>query len=316
MTDSTFTVRPARLDDAAAISDLYRTLIPAWQRWDTAGHVEDVPYDALTIYERWLHGGSWMSIETAAIHLSHLLRGAGLPLVAESEGRIVGYAELYAGLEAEPYGDHLHLGHCTLAADAPQDTLEDALLAGALAAARARRCVRFTANAVAGDGADRYARSGLTPLTRIQRYTLAAKSGQGFYKAVEHTNESAAQIGRWFMPVGRVGSARQQWEMLWPRTLDAIPEIRDRRIHRLHFSASGQEALVHCQPQLYAPRNAELSLWSPKPLTPQLLTALRDWSHREGYRTLVLSVTPEAATVLGAEAERDGYYVDVFSSSL
>lgn len=317
MTETTITVRPARLDDAAAISGLYRSYIPAWQRLDASGRVEDVPYESLTIYERWLHGGPWMSIETAAIHLSHLLRGAGLPLVVDFGGAVAAYAELYAGLEAEPYGDHLHLGHRVVAPDVPPAALEDALLQGALAVGRARRCMRFTANVVAGDGAgDLYGQHGLTPLTRIQRYTLPAKSGQGFYKAVEHPNENAAQIGRWFMPVGRVGSARQQWEMLWPRTLDAIPEIRDRRVQRLHFSASGQEALVYCQPQLYAPRSAELSLWSPKPLTPQLLTALRDWTHREGYRTLVLTAGPETAGVLGGEAESDGFYLDVYSVTL
>jgi len=47
-------------------------------------------------------------------------------------------------------------------------------------------------------------------------------------------------------------------------------------------------------------------------LTAQLLTALRDWTHREGYRTLIMSVNDETVKVLGTEAEADGYYEDVY----
>lgn len=115
------------------------------------------------------------------------------------------------------------------------------------------------------------------------------------------------------MSVGRLGSSRQQWETLWPQTWYAIAEMRERRTHRLNFSASGQEALIFCQQQLYNSRAVEVYMWSPKPLTTQLLTALRDWTHREGYRTLVLCVNDDIAKVLGNEAEADGYYEDVYA---
>src|SRR5690606_359675 len=152
-----------------------------------------------------------------------------------------------------------------------------------------------------------YRRHGMLPVSRVGRMTLTAKSGQGFYKVVEHPNPDPEQIADWFMPVGRLGSARQQWETLWPRTWNALPEIAARRTHRVRLSAAGQEALLCCQQGLYVPRNADIYLWSPKPLTSQMLTALRDWTHSEGYRTLVFVVTDETAKVLGAEAEPDGY---------
>lgn len=309
-------VRAATLDDTQAVSLLFRSRITTWQRMDTNGRVEDMNYDALTIYERWQHGGPWMSVETAAIHLSHLLQGAGMPLVAEVGGRVQAYAEAYHGIEPQPFGDHLHLGEWIT--DTQGDaSLEDAILTALKEQAQQLRCQRLTANAVASDSDAQalYTRHGMQPLVRIKRYSLPAKSGQGFYRSVEHLNANPAQISDWFMPVGRLGSARQQWETLWPGTWNAIAEIRSRRVHRLHFSASGQEALIYCQQQLYAPRNADLYLWSPKPLTPQLLTALRDWTHREGYRTLVLAVNDDMAKVLGPEAEPDGYYVDVYGVS-
>jgi GNAT superfamily N-acetyltransferase len=308
-------VRSAALDDTLAISALWRSHITIWQRVNSEGKVEDVAYDALTIYERWLHGGPWMSVETAAIHLSHLLRGAGIPLVVESSGQVVAYAEAYHGVEPAPFGDHLHLAHLVVHPEHAQDGLEDALLADLMEQARLYKCQRLTANCVGSDpdASARYERHGMQTVGRWSRLTLPAKSGQGFYKVVEHFNANPVQISDWFMPVGRLGSARQQWETLWPRTWNALPEIAVRRTHRVHFSASGQEAYLCCQQGLYAPRNADIYLWSPKPLTSQMLTALRDWTHREGYRTLVMFVSEETATTLGTEAEADGYYQDVFA---
>ncbi len=307
-------IRGATLDDTQAISALFRTHISVWQRLNSAGTVEDVAYESLTIYERWLHGGPWMSVETASIHLSHLLRGAGIPLVAEVEGQIAAYAEVYRGTEPEPFGSHYHLAQIIVHPDFGNQGIQDLVLNDLLEQARIARVSRVTANGIAGDVQTQslYARHGLTVLSRVSRFSLPAKSGQGFYKVVEHLNDNAQQINNWFMPVGRLGSARQQWETFWPQTWYAISEIRERRTHRLNFSASGQEALIYCQQQLYAPRNVEVYMWSPKPLTAQLLTALRDWTHREGYRTLILGVNDDNAKVLGTEAEADGYYEDVY----
>jgi hypothetical protein len=69
----TVEVRQAGLDDTGAITALFGARIPIWQRINKQGQVEDVPYAQLTIYERWLHGGPWMSIETCAVLLNHLL---------------------------------------------------------------------------------------------------------------------------------------------------------------------------------------------------------------------------------------------------
>ncbi|MCA0457284.1 MAG: GNAT family N-acetyltransferase [Chloroflexi bacterium] len=311
-------MRGAVLDDTQAISTLFRNQISVWQRFSASGRVEDVPYEALTIYERWLHGGPWMSVETAAIHLSHLLRGAGIPLVVEAEGKIAAYAEAYRGVEPEPYGSHIHVAQIMVHPDFSYAGLQDLILNDVMEQARIARLSRVTANCLASDSQTQslYTQHGMTPISRIRRYNLPAKSGQGFYKVVEHPADNPQQINNWFMPVGRLGSSHQQWETFWPQTWHAIAEIRERRTHRLQFSASGQEALIYCQQQLYNPRAVEVFMWSPKPLTTQLLTALRDWTHREGYRTLVLSVNDDTAKVFGTEAEADGYFEDVYGVSI
>lgn len=313
-------IRPAQLDDTQAISALFRQRIMVWQRLNAAGRPEDVDYAGLTIYERWLHGGPWMSIETAAIHLSRLLCGAGLAFVICYAEQPVAYAEVYHGQEPEPFGNHLHIGEFVVHPDFADQTpaMETALMQQLAADARPLKATRVSINGLAHD-ADSQAflsRFGLTPIQTIKRFTLSAKSGQGFYRVTDHAAEGAGQIQQWFMPIGRLNSARQQWETLFPRTWQAIPEMKQRQAHRLHITAAGQEALVFAQPPLYLPRSVELYLWSPKPLTSQMMTALRDWAHRENYRSLILPVSEASVPVLGNEAEWDGYTLTVYGAGL
>ncbi len=310
-------VRLASLDDTQSISALFRARVTRWQRLNAAGQVEDVPYESLSIYERWLHGGPWMSVETAALHLSHLLRGAGLPIVALVDGRIGGYVEAFHGLEPEPFGSHLHIVGLTLRPDCEPEALADALLTYSLEQARQADCARLTTAVVPHDdfACRLYERQGLARLARVVRVSLPARTGQVFYRAAEHLSANPTQISGWHMPVGRLTSARHQWETLWPRTWHAIPELRARRAHRLKFSVAGQEALVYCEQQLYAPRSADVACWSPKPLSTQVLTALRDWAHHEGYRTLVMVTAQEVASLLGPDAEPDGFVQDIYAAA-
>ncbi|MFO7323516.1 MAG: GNAT family N-acetyltransferase [Chloroflexota bacterium] len=306
-------VRQATLDDTQAISALFRSQIQVWQRFDAEGRVQDVEYHQLTIYERWLHGGPWMSVETAAIQLCQLLIGAGIPLVATLGDEVVGYAEAYHGHEPPPFGDHLHVAYLIVAPDFVGRGAEDALMGALRERAKTLKAKTLTVSRV-GDATatvqlqDHF---DFEPLCRVQRMSLPARTGQIFYRATEHTNADAAQIRGWGMPVGRMTSARQEWEHLWPPTWETIPELRNQRTHRLHVSAAGQEAFVCFRQQLYDPRSVDIYCWSPKPLTNQLVSALRDWAHREGYRNLYWVVADDTVKTLGPEAELSGYSVEI-----
>ena len=308
-------VRQAALDDTEAISRLFRARIPTWQRFNEGGQVVDVPYQDLTIYERWLHGGPWMSVETGALQLSHLLCGAGLPLVALRDDKVVAYAEAYRSIEAPPFGHHLNLAHMMIDQRYLQSGVDDAMIVNLIEAARALKCERFAVSCVVNDTESIafYQEHGLGPLARSQRLSLSAKTGQIFYRAVEHNDASASQIREWYMPVGRETSARHQWETLWPHMWDSLPEIRRQRTHRLHFSTAGQEAFICVQQQMYDARTANVYCWSPKPLTGSLLTSVRDWAHREGYRTLVMIVMEDTVKLFGADADSDGFYQEIYA---
>ncbi|HLU12077.1 MAG TPA: hypothetical protein VK003_20545 [Oceanobacillus sp.] len=303
-------IRQAALDDTEAISARFRAEIGVWQRLNEQGRVEDVPYEALSVYERWLHGGAWMSVETGAIFLNHLLLGAGLPLVAVQDGQVVGYAEVYHNVEGEPFGAHLHVAHLLADDEATADMLLDAVID----AGKTRKCQYVTFGQPLVETAAR--RYELTTLACLRRYSLPARTGQVFYRAVDHVDANPAQIEGWSMPVGRMTSARHQWEILFPGIFETIPEMHQRKTHRLRFTAGVQDAFVVCKQQLYDPRSADFFIWTLKGLAPGTITALRDWAHREGYRTLWMPTLENAENALGPEAESDVFTLETHAISL
>lgn len=310
-------IRLAGLDDTATISELARAEIGVWQRLDARGQVQDMDYNALSVYERWLHGGAWMSLETSAIYLGHLLRGAGIPTVASVDGHIVGYAESYMGQEPAPFGRHVHIAHINSPDDA-DGAIRRALIDDVAERARAAGAQRLTVGVSSHDtdAIAFYQSCAMTLLSQVGRYTVSAATGQSFYRATEHLDPSPVQIKGWQMSIGRQQSARYHWETLWPRLWEIIPEIAQRRTHRLHVTASAQEAFVWCQQHLYDPRSADVSCWSPKPMGSQLLTAVRDWAHREGYRTLVLFVSEATTRLFGDGVEAPPYHHLIYARDI
>lgn len=304
-------VRQALLDDTAAISGLFRAQIPTWQRLTAEGGVETVAYDHLTVYERWTHGGPWMSLETAAVALARLLHGVGLALVVEREdGAIVGYLEAYPGYEPTPFGAHLHLAHVVSHPDDPDsDAITDALLARAGEVAAHLPDKRLTVSLAAdmGDDAQFYRARGFAPLASVRRYVLSAKAGQGFYQVGEHTSSGVGQIEGWQMSVGRIESASMLWESVWVSIWEVIPQLSERGIQRVKLTASGQEVLLCVQPVPHDPRTLDIWAWSARPLTGVLLTAIRDWAHRQKYRAVRMVVDETTAKLFGNDAEADPF---------
>jgi hypothetical protein len=294
-------IRLATLEDTHTIGTLFRRHIERWQRMTPDGQVDDLPYDKLTIYERWLHGGAWMSDETAVLWLSHLLRGAGLPYVAvDEDNAVIGYLECFVGDEPAPIGKHLHIGQ--LLAPHSDDTIDE-LVQFALQEANRYGRIHVNLSAYDQEAIALYTRYGMAPLQQVQRLVLSTQTGQGFYKTTDHPNADATQIKNWGLFVGRLNNARQQWETLWTALWDAVPPIAQEKIHRLKCSASGQEAFLCFKQHLYDPRTADLYCWSPKPFSAQLLIAVRDWAHRNHYRNLVLWGDAHVIKIVGTDAE-------------
>jgi hypothetical protein len=298
-------VRPATLDDTRDIVTLFTATIPKWQRINAQGHVEDVPYDGLTIYEQWLHGGAWMSLETAVIWLNHILSGYGRAYIIEIDGDIVGYAEAFFNDEVQPMGKHLYVSQMQLqdtCADDMHQALADAIMDDA------RTVGKLSVSYAEYDSAQaRYYRQyfGTNEAMRLSRYTMSAQTGQSFYKASEYHNADPKQIQGWEMSIGRTTSPRSLWEREWAQHWQAIPQITQHTKHRLSINAAGHEAIVCYHQQLYNTRAADVYCWSPKKLSSQLIVAIRDWGHRAGYRSLNITLPPESAILMPAEATQD-----------
>jgi hypothetical protein len=312
------TLRSATLDDAAAISALFRSKISVWQRMNADGRAEDVHYEALTLHERWLHGGAWMSLETSALLLNHLLLGAGMPIVAFRRGKLTGYAEAYINSEPDPYGVHLHVAHMITREEEDNET-GDALLALIAERARKLRCDKVTYNRITdpalNTAAERRIAQGAecVHLSSVRRYTVPARTGQIFYKTTEFTNADPMQISGWAMPVGRTTSSRHLWETAWTSIFSTLTQSKPQRIDRLRVSSGGTDAYVLCQQDRYDPRAADICAWTPRLLTSQMVAALCDWSHRVGYRELRFVVGSESLKALGTEAEADAYTQDTYA---
>ncbi|QPC81986.1 hypothetical protein G4Y79_20200 [Phototrophicus methaneseepsis] len=284
--------RPATLDDTQAISALFQARISRWQRLCEDGQVQDIPYEDLTVYERWLHGGPWMSTETGAIWLSHLCHGAGVPIVLiDDQEKILGYSEAFPGREPLPLGKHLYIGDIAAA----DETAHNSLMQHWLNQPQPFKRLIMSVASTDSERRAGYEQYGFQPLTELYGVQVSAQQGQGFYRTEDHLNAEASQIIDMIMPVGCITSARQQWETLWPSHWDAIPQIMSQQKHRLHFSAAAQDAFVLYEQHLYDPRAATVYCWSNKPLSSQLLVAIRDWAHRAGYRSLYLTVNEKLA---------------------
>ncbi len=298
-------VRQATLDDTGKIVRLFTERVALWQRMNARGEVEDLPYESLTIYERWLHGGAWMSLETGAIWLSHLLGGNGGAYVLKHAGEILAYAEAFVNDELTPLGEHLHLADMLVVTDW-SDEIHHALAETILADARAVGRVSVTYPDYDKEQATYFRKYfGTNELMRTRRHDVSAQVGQSFYKSQDFDKDDSALIDGWTMAVGRMGSPRALWEKEWITHWDSIPEIAERAKHRRYVNASGHEALVCFHQQLYNARKADVYCWSPRNLSTQLLVAIRDMGHRLGFRTLSLALPEESVALLPADSNAE-----------
>ena len=311
---TSITVRTATLDDTAAITAVHTSNVERWQRLLASGAVEDVDRADLNIYERWQYGGPWMSVETCAVHLTHLLRGAGIPVVAELEGRVVGHGEAFAGEEPAPFGKHLQVSVLFVHAEYAGRGVEQALLNHMVAVARELDCQRVC---IGNEDAQQfYAGEGWRKLTVVRPVTWLPRTGQVFYQSTPHPSADPAQIKGWSMPLGRGQSARQEWESRWPTLWMAVPQLRDQRVERLKFTAAGGTLFVMYAESIYDQRWAHVYVWAGTPLTGPMVTAINDRAHKLGFRRLSSVVTGESFAFLGSEAEADGPARGVFSIEL
>ncbi|MBN1564441.1 MAG: GNAT family N-acetyltransferase [Anaerolineae bacterium] len=284
---SQITVRQAILADAAQITALHNAAIAQWTRRDHTGAQHPAAYDDLTLFERWVVGGPWASVEMCAVHIANLLRGTdGFPLVAEVEGRVGAEAEVYISHEPDPFGHHINIARLTVHPDYDGLGTESALIAYVHQIAQAIRCQRITA--AHGDAdPELYEHHKFMRAQTGQELLIPAKMGRVFYKAGELTNFDPVQITKWRMPLGRYQNARQEWDRLLPGFWNSVPEIVEPEAARLHITITGQEAFAFMQQDRYTPEHVHAYVWAKRPINNLLIMALQDWAAQHDYAAII-----------------------------
>lgn len=303
---SQITVRQATLADAASISALHKATIGTWHRRTPDGEWVPAPYEELTLFERWLNGGPWASVEMCAVHLANLLRGTdGIPLVAELDGQVRAEAEVFIGREPEPFGYHINLSRLTVHPDFADAGLSSALLTYIVQIGQAIRCKRITV----ADGeanAALYEHHQFSRAHTGQQIVLPAREGRVFYQASDLKSFDPAQIEGWYMPLGRYQNARQEWDRMAPGFWNSVPEIVEIETARLHFVVTGQEAYALMQQDRDQPERVHAFVWTKRPIKGLLMMTLCDWALRHDYREIVTFVWDFTLPLLEMDFKRQG----------
>lgn len=304
--NTVISVRLATLQDAAAITAIHTSDVPQWSRIDSEGRSHPAAYSDLTVYERWQHGGPWMSLETCAVHLNRLLAGAGIPLVAVRDGEVLAEAEVYESFEAPPFGHHLEISIIATHTAYHHQGLGTALVEYICQMARLMKCERVTVSDANARGF--YEKTGFTQTHTGRGVRFTPQAGRVFYQATPLTERSPLQVKGWYMPFGRLRGSRQEWDRLFPQDWAAgIPEISNRPAEHVKLTISGgqQAILFVTEPEMpdYHPGDLHLTCWSGRPYTPMLLAAIRDWAFKQGYKGLVSYVMDSELPSMGSELQ-------------
>lgn len=310
------TVRQATLADAASITALYNATIPTWTRRGIDGETLPADYAELSLFERWLIGGPWSSVEMCSVHLANLLRGSdGLPLVAEIEGRVGAEAEIFIGREPEPFGHHVNIARLTVHPDYADTGLSSALLKYIQQIAEAIRCRRVTV-ADGESGAALYEFHHFVRAHTGHQVLIKPDEGRVFYKASELKVFDPAQIEGWHMPLGRCQNARQEWDRVLPGFWNSVPEIVEPESFRLSVTVTGQEACALMQEDRYLPGRVHAFLWTRRPVNNLLVMALRDWAARHEYAEIMTFVWDYVLPMLEVETTPGGSSQVLYSRGL
>jgi GNAT superfamily N-acetyltransferase len=269
-------IRLARLDDAAAISEVHRSHVPRWYR-QIGEEQHEVSYDALTLDERCGFGGPWAATETCAIHLNNMLMQRHVPVVAEDRGEVVAEMELFVGREGPAYGRNCHIGLLYVHRDAQGRGIGRAMVERAVWHAEEERCDTLTVASTAACE-EFYRKCGFSfHDTLLEMETL---SGEYLVDMATLPAPASAQSFSWGMDMklGRLqSSAYHIFEMT---DICALPSMAECNRINAFWDVNGHPSLLSyvCRPS----GKAEVGAWSVDADVGDLaFAALRDLSYRE-----------------------------------
>lgn len=273
-------VRLATLEDVEDITAVHCSNVEEWFRWE-GGQKAPVHYEDLAIYQRWRNGGPWMSVETCAVRINHLLLAGHYPLVAEIGGRVLGEAELFLSEEPPPLGRYLNLSVLYVHRDQQRQGIGSALMEAALSLGRELGCDALTINGTP-EAPGFYARFGFRSLLHLQKaWALCRDYGQPC-RAETFWETSYETVEGLTMAIGRYQSAREEWERAGIDTL-ALSEIRGRKSARWKLWAGEGRAYAILAQTYFDPTVTDAYAWIETLPLPLVIKAILSQGKSMGF---------------------------------
>ncbi len=298
------TIRPATPADAAGITAVHCSHVRVWRR---GGRGEVVPYDTLSPYEQWLHGGPWMNVETCAAYLERWLRAGHRALVALKGETVVGEAEFVEDDEPWPYGHVLHVSLLFVHADYTGQGVGRALVEAGAELARALGCEAMTTQPEP-EAEKFYRRVGFEPWLWLREWQSPTRERLLPDEPVRDDRAPYPWGSGLALRVGRYQTGRHMWHELADRPL---PELARLPWGRWRARLPGGETVwLGLRAQPLAPSQADGFVWAspqadlrPAVETLQALAARLDFA----YVDLLLEEPEgrEIAAALGLEFQTD-----------
>ncbi|MHB9033749.1 MAG: GNAT family N-acetyltransferase, partial [Anaerolineae bacterium] len=233
-------IRPATLDDVVAITEVHKGDVPEW----TKGFGDDsapASYEELSVFERYMACGPWMSVETCAIHVNQLLLHDLPPIVVVVDGEVVAEAEFYIGDEGVPYGKTLDISVLYVHPKAQGQGVGGALLTYLVDRAERKECRNVT---VVPGPRGFYAHFGFSEINERPHLLVTARKSPLEYTIEDIDVETPWKVVAGVpMPLGRYTSSRQEWERHKMITYH-LPELAHCLHRRIHIKTRISDAVA------------------------------------------------------------------------
>jgi ribosomal protein S18 acetylase RimI-like enzyme len=282
-------IRPATLDDVVAITEVHKGDVPVW--YHTIGDERtQAEYDKLTVFERYIAGGPWMSVETCAVHVNELLLHDLPPIVAVIDGKVVAEAEFYIGDEGIPYGKTLDISVLYVHPQCQHQGVGGALLKYLVERAIRSQCRCLT---VVPGPRGFYQRYGFNSTYTRPQYLISAEPSD-----IQYTIEDIPIETPWHvvtglpMPIGRYTSSRQEWERHKMITYH-LPELSSCLHRRMRIRTPSAEAVLILSQHSPFDDALVVHAWTSTMPIPDILAIARQESAFSGYEHLRLLIDQE-----------------------
>lgn len=303
-------VRTAGLDDVAGIHAVHKSDVLAWRRLTGVSG----EYDELTILERYLNGGPWMSPETCAIYVNDLILASTPPIIALADGRIVGEMELLFGDDLGELGKSVCLSILYIERSVRGQGIGRVLMDEAIRRGRALGCKTIENSDPEPDALRFYERQGFRLLTELAALTVPVEARDGQQSA----GSPAAEEMRPLDALATLGESdrlvigrhrhptliKQVLRQSAGRGLLAIPGVGD-QVRAFRLSAAGQTASVFFRTAPLRKGAARAYIFAEE-FTAELANAVIALAARAGHAAVVLTVRAgsEEQSISGASERR------------